>query len=29
MAEYQEISRQLTEAQNALKAELMLALGGQ
>ncbi len=29
MAEYQEISRQLIEAQNALKAELMLALGGQ
>ena len=29
MAEYQEISRQLAEAQNALKSELMLALGGQ
>ena len=28
MAEYQEISRQLTKAQNALKAELMQALGG-
>ena len=28
MAEYQEISRQLAEAQNALKAELMQALGG-
>lgn len=28
MAEYQEISRQLTEAQAALKAELMQALGG-
>jgi hypothetical protein len=26
MQEYQEISRQLTEAQNALKAELMSAL---
>ena len=29
MAEYQEISRQLAEAQSALKNELMLALGGQ
>jgi type I restriction enzyme M protein len=29
MAEYQEISRQLAEAQSALKSELMLALGGQ
>lgn len=29
MEEYQEISRQLAEAQRALKAELMLALGGQ
>lgn len=28
MAEYQEISRQLTDAQRALKTELMLALGG-
>ena len=28
MAEYQEITRQLAEAQNALQAELMLALGG-
>jgi type I restriction enzyme M protein len=28
MAEYQEISRQLAEAQRALKSELMLALGG-
>lgn len=28
MAEYQEISRQLAEAQSALKSELMLALGG-
>lgn len=28
MAEYQEITRQLAEAQNALKAELMQALGG-
>jgi len=28
MEEYQEITRQLTEAQNALKAELMQALGG-
>lgn len=28
MAEYQEISRQLAEAQRALKTELMLALGG-
>ena len=28
MAEYQEITRQLLDAQNALKAELMLALGG-
>jgi len=28
MAEYQEITRQLFDAQNALKAELMLALGG-
>lgn len=27
MAEYQEITRQLLDAQNALKAELMLALG--
>jgi hypothetical protein len=26
--EYQEITRQLAEAQHALKAELMLALGG-
>jgi len=29
MAEYQEISRQLAEAQSKLKSELMLALGGQ
>lgn len=29
MAEYQEISRQLAEAQSTLKSELMLALGGQ
>ena len=28
MAEYQEITRQLAEAQRALKAELMQALGG-
>ena len=28
MQEYQEIVRQLTIAQNALKAELMQALGG-
>ena len=28
MVEYQEISRQLAEAQSALKSELMLALGG-
>ena len=28
MAEYQEITRQLVDAQNELKAELMLALGG-
>ena len=29
MAEYQEITRQLSEAQHALKTELMQALGGQ